>query len=148
MFPNVLEEPKLEPAAKGKRPSILIVDDDADLAEVLAIRLRRQEFEAITADSGRSGLTKARTEHPALIVLDLGLPDSDGFTVCEQLADSPDTCSIPVIILSGMERPDILRRSRAAGCHYFVSKPYDPNVLLILIRKAIGESGEWDEAEG
>ena len=51
--------------------------------------------------------------------------------------------AIPVIILSGMERPDIIRRSRAAGCQYFVRKPYDPNALLILVQHAIGETRGW-----
>ncbi len=71
------------------------------------------------------------------------LPDIDGLSVCERLANSPDTCDIPVIILSGMERPDIIRRSRAAGCRCFVSKPYDPNALLIFIRHWIGENHGW-----
>jgi CheY-like chemotaxis protein len=78
-----------------------------------------------------------------LILLDLRLPDADGFSVCQELADSSETCAIPVIILSGMERPDIIRRSRAAGCQYFVRKPYDPNALLILVQHAIGEARNW-----
>jgi CheY-like chemotaxis protein len=82
-------------------------------------------------------------DRPSLIVLDLRLPDTDGFSVCSQLVDDPATSEIPVIILSGMERPDIIRQSRAAGCQYFVRKPYDPNALLILIRQAIDESRGW-----
>jgi len=145
MFASALEEPKLEPASTAKPDRILIIDDDEALADVLSRRLQQQGFEAFAADCGRDGLAKARSDHPALIVLDLRLPDLDGFTFCERLADSPDTCAIPVIILSGMERPDILRRSRAAGCHYFVRKPYDPNALLTLIRQAIRESDDWQE---
>ncbi len=147
MFANIAEQPKLEPVRKNKdqRDSILIVDDDDALADVLSRRLKQQGFDAITADSGKTGLAKARSDRPTLIVLDLRLPDTDGFAICEQLADAPSTCSIPVIILSGMEQPDILRRCRAAGCHYFVRKPYDPNALLILIRQAIQESSDWDE---
>ena len=144
MFAEVLEQPELAPAPTAKRPTILIVDDDDALADVLSHRLQRQGFETITTDTGQSGLAKARSELPTLIVLDLQLPDVDGFTICEQLADSSETCAIPVIILSGTERPDILRRCRAAGGQYFVRKPYDPNVLLILIRQAIQEAGEWD----
>lgn len=148
MFANVLERPEPASDTTGKRPRILIIDDDDALTDVLSHRLNQQGFETITADLGQSGLARARSDRPALIVLDLQLPDIDGFTICEQLADSPDTCAIPVIVLSGLEQPDILRRCRAAGCHYFVRKPYDPNVLLILIRQAILETGEWDSAEG
>ncbi|MBN2477223.1 MAG: response regulator [Pirellulales bacterium] len=144
MFSHVLEEPKPAPISAGKRPTILIIDDDEALSDVLSCRLRQQGFDATTAESGKLGLAKARSDRPALIVLDLRLPDVDGFAICEQLADSADTCAIPVIILSGMERPDILRRSRAAGCYYFVRKPYDPNALLTLIRQAIREVGSWD----
>ena len=145
MFSDVLEQPKPAPVRADKRSTILIIDDDEALADVLSRRLKQQGFDAVTADSGNSGLAKARSDRPTLIVLDLRLPDVDGFAICAQLADSPDTCDIPVIILSGLERPDILRRCRAAGCLYFLRKPYDPNALLILIRQAIREFGGLDE---
>lgn len=145
MFANVLEAPQAESVEVKKRPTILIVDDDDALADVLSRRLRQQEFDTITANSGQAGLAKARAELPALILLDLRLPDIDGFAICEQLADASATCEIPVIILSGMEKPDILRQCRAAGCHYFIRKPYDPNALLILIHQAIRESRQWGE---
>ncbi len=136
---ELLEEAQLGWENHSKR--ILIVDDDEAMVDVLSRRLQQQGFETISADCGEKGLATARTELPLLILLDLRLPDRDGLSICEQLVDCPETCSIPVIILTGMERPDIIRRCRAAGCHYFVRKPYDPNVLLVLIRQAIEESG-------
>jgi len=147
MFSSVLEKPKPERVSTDKRATVLIIDDDEALADVLSRRLQQQGFDTLTAGSGNSGLAKARANRPALIVLDLRLPDIDGFEICERLADSSDTCAIPVIILSGMEQPDILRRCRAAGCQYFLRKPYDPNALLILIRQAIQEFGNWDELD-
>lgn len=147
MFADVLEKPEPASLTTGKRPRILIIDDDDALADVLSHRLEQQGFETITTETGDSGLARARSDRPVLIVLDLQLPDIDGFAICEQLADSSETCTIPVIILSGMERPDILRRCRAAGGHYFVRKPYDPNVLLILIRQAISEADGWDPVD-
>ena len=110
------------------------------MVDLLGQRLGRQGFEVLVAASGEEGLAIARHRHPDLVVLDLRLPDADGFSICQELADSIETGSIPVIILSGMERPDIIRRSRAAGCQYFVRKPYDPNALLILVEHAIGDS--------
>ncbi len=145
MFSSTVAEPELAAKAAGKRQAILIIDDDETLADVLSHRLEQQNFDAITAGSGREGLAKARSECPALIVLDLRLPDIDGFCICEQLADSSETCDIPVIILSGMEGPDILRHCRAAGCQYFIRKPYDPNALLVLIRQAIQDADAWDD---
>lgn len=147
MFSSVLEQPELDSVTAEKPPAILIIDDDDALADVLSRCLRKQHYDTLVADSGELGLSKARSEHPALIVLDLGLPDTDGFAVCEELADSPDTCTIPVIILSGMEHPDMLRRCRAVGCYYFVRKPYDPNALLTLIRQAIRDTAAWGESD-
>ena len=141
------EQPELAPQEGGERETILIVDDDEAMSEVLSRRLEQQGFDTVRADTGAAGLAIAQSQDPALIVLDLRLPDTDGFTVCQQLADSPATCHIPVIILSGMERPDILRRSRAAGCSFFVRKPYDPNALLVLIRQALDERRAWAVTE-
>lgn len=124
-------------------PTILVIDDDDAMVDALSQRLGRQGFEIMTADSGEGGLALARAEHPALVLLDLRLPDADGLAICQELADSPETCDIPVIVLSGMGQPDIVRRARAAGGHYFLRKPYDPNVLLILIRHALRESARW-----
>lgn len=140
---------ELEPLACAAEPPrakhrILIVEDDATLADVLALRLERVGYQPLLANSGNQGLELARTQRPHLVLLDLNLPDVDGLRICESLADHPQTCSIPVIILSGMERPDIVRSSRAAGCHYFMRKPYDPNALLILIQHAISETESWD----
>jgi CheY-like chemotaxis protein len=141
---DLLPQPCPDATATAKRHKILIIEDDRATADVLSFRLAQQGFDTVLAARGKQGLAMASSECPALIVLDLRLPDMDGFTLCERLVDSPDTCGIPVIILSGMERPDIVRRSRAAGCHFFVRKPYDPNALLALIRQAIGECCGWD----
>jgi len=134
------------PLAMEKAPPkrILIIEDDESVSEVLAIRLQRQGFETLTAGSGRAGLAAAQTELPSLVILDLHLPDTDGFTICQQMVDAPQTCEIPVIILSGLERADIVRRCRAVGARYFVRKPYDPNALLALIREALREASAWD----
>jgi CheY-like chemotaxis protein len=147
MFASVMERPKTAPVkiTAGKRQSILIIDDDEVLSDVLSRRLRQQGFDALTADSGQCGLARARADQPSLILLDLRLPDADGITICEQLADDLETCAIPVIILTGMERPDILRRCRAAGCHYYLRKPYDPNALLVLVRQAIQDTHGSDD---
>jgi CheY-like chemotaxis protein len=133
-------EPQLTGSADPVGQRVLIVDDDHSQAEVLSLRLSRQGYTTLTANTGRSGLQLARTQLPSLVLLDLRLPDVDGLNICQELTDDGRTCGIPVIILSGMERPDIIRRSRAAGCHYYVRKPYDPNALLLLVKSAIRET--------
>jgi CheY-like chemotaxis protein len=134
-----------EPVAEEDRQdrTILIIEDDLSQIEVLEHRLRGQGFATVVARSGNEGVGEARELRPDLVLLDLGLPDADGLHVCARLADDPATATTPVIILSGMERPDIIRCSRAAGCSYYVRKPYDPNALLILIDQAIREAESW-----
>lgn len=143
MHAHLLEQPQTRALALADPQRILIIDDDDAMVDVLSQRLSRQGYQILAATSGDAGLAMARRELPSLVLLDLRLPDADGFSICQELADSAETCSIPVIILSGMERPDIIRRSRAAGCQYFVRKPYDPNALLILVQHAIGEARNW-----
>ncbi len=136
--------PAAQPAqvVAPRRQTVLIIDDDDSLSEVLSYRLKQQGFATQAAYSGAAGLEKAKKHPPSAIILDLGLPDTDGLAICEQLADAPETCSTPIVILSGRDEPGLVRRCRAAGCHYFLRKPYDPNVLLLLLRQAIGESDE------
>lgn len=120
---------------------ILIVDDDQMITEALSRRLSTQGFQPIIAHCGAEGLQLAREGRPRLILLDLRLPDTDGLTVCQELVDSAETWDIPVIIVSGRDDADIVRQCRAAGCRFFIHKPYDPNALLILIRQALDDWG-------
>lgn len=137
------EQPQTVPVVVPQRHTVLVIDDDDTLSEVLCHRLKRQGIQTVAAYSGKVGLAKAKAEPPSAIILDLGLPDADGLAICEQLADAPETCSIPILILSGREQPGLVRRCRAAGCHYFLRKPYDPNALLVLVRQAILDTGHW-----
>ena len=122
--------------------SILIVDDDVEQTEVLGTRLERQGYRTITAHDGHDGLKKAKRQRPDLVLLDIGLPDVNGLDVCSELDDAPETGGTPIILLSGMEGPDIIRRSRAAGGRYYVRKPYDPNALLVLIEQELNAAND------
>jgi len=119
------------------RQRILVIDDDREQTETLAYALRRQGFDVFTAHSFQEGLAAVELHRPQLLIMDIRLPDGDGLSLCERLADNSSTCEIPVIILSGMEGPNIVRRARSAGCHFFLRKPYDPNALLLLAESAI-----------
>ncbi|MBN1853635.1 MAG: response regulator [Pirellulales bacterium] len=137
MSSQLLEEPLAVQTGRPQR-SILIVDDDKEQTEVLATRLTRLGYRTLQAHRGHSGLAMARQHRPDLVILDLRLPDADGFDICTEIDGSPPTCGTPIIIVSGMEGADIIRRSWGAGCRYYVRKPYDPNALLVLIEQEIG----------
>ena len=139
-----LPQTRPPPVDVRKKHTVLIIDDDDTLTDVLSHRLKQQGFRTVAAYSGNAGLEQAKAQPPSAIILDLGLPDADGLSICAQLADSPETCATPIIILSGKEQPGLVRRCRAAGCHYFLRKPYDPSALLVLISQSIGDANDWD----
>ena len=121
----------------SRRIKILIIDDDADQAEVLAYRLRHQGFEVKHSVSAQRGARLAQEWLPDTILLDIRMPDGNGLDLCGQLSDDPVTAMIPVVLVSGAEMPQLVRKARSAGSRFFVRKPYDPNVLLLLIQQTL-----------
>jgi CheY-like chemotaxis protein len=144
MVDEALTEPAEEPIVLGPPKRILVVDDDADQAATLSYRLQRLGYDAASANSGKQAIESAKSLIPDLVLLDLCLPDVDGFEVCEQIGEKSTTCGIPVIIVSGMEVDDVVRRARTAGCAYYLRKPYDPNVLLMLIQSTLESAQDLD----
>ena len=137
---------QLEPSgASLDRPrSVLIIEDDESQSTVLARRLEEQGYAMLVARTGQEGLVLARRLQPSLILLDIKLPDMEGFDVCAQLNDNPSTCTIPIIMVSGHEEANVIRRARSVGCVYYVRKPYDPSVLLLLVRDALERTQRCD----
>jgi two-component system alkaline phosphatase synthesis response regulator PhoP len=118
---------------KGQR-KVLVIDDEPDLVEMIRMALERM-FEVITAYNGQEGIAKARADRPDVIVLDVMMPEKDGFTACKELKEDPATASIPVIILTGVaEHFGRTKFHRLGGMEIeaddFIPKPVDPNELL------------------
>ena len=108
----------------GGRPDggILIVDDDPDLRSTCRDRLMRAGWKVIEAENGQAALTCLSHGTPSLILLDLGMPIMDGFQFLEQLANSPHTAAIPVVVLTGRELTDDDRRRLRASVQSIVEK--------------------------
>jgi DNA-binding response OmpR family regulator len=116
------------------RAKVLVIDDEPDLVEMLQMALERQ-FEVIVAFDGKEGIAKAKTEKPDAIVLDIMMPEMDGFAACRELKGDPQTASTPVIILTGVaDHFGRTRYTKLSGMEIeaedFISKPVDPNELL------------------
>ncbi len=137
---ETLLETELEESLLTDKPTVLIIDDDQDQVGVLRYHLSQEGFEVLAAHSGSDGMRLLKAEMPNIVLLDIELPDATGFELCERIADDPETFQIPVIFVSGVERNDVLKRARAAGCAYYVRKPYDPNALLVLIKQTLNEN--------
>jgi DNA-binding response OmpR family regulator len=120
-----------------ERPKILIVDDDPDLRRAMKIRLRASHYDAVQASDGHSAIAMAQKEQPSLIILDLGLPASDGFAVLKRLQDAGTLSRIPVIVLTGRGPQFNKQQAMQAGAAAFFQKPADDRELLEVIRTIV-----------
>ena len=113
---------------------VLVVDDDRPLARALAINLKAHGYEVTVAHDGRAALTEVARAHPAVVVLDLGLPDQDGIEV---LAGIRGWSAIPVIVLSARSTSAEKVAALDAGADDYVTKPFGMDELLARIRAAV-----------
>ena len=117
---------------------VLIVDDDKDMLRGLSVRLKANGYSVVFAADGISAISVARKEEPDVIILDIGLPGGDGFTVMERLGSLLPVAHIPIIILTARDISGNKERALNAGAQAFFQKPVDNDVLLETIRKALG----------
>jgi DNA-binding response OmpR family regulator len=118
---------------------ILVVDDDPDMRLGLEQRLTANHYDVISAGDGVASISEARKHMPDLMILDLGLPAGDGFSVLERLKANVKLSSIPVIVLSGRDRVGNRDRALKAGAKTFLQKPIANDKLLAVIRLVLGE---------
>jgi len=119
--------------------TILIVDDDPDVRLGLHVRLKANHYNVIFAGDGMASIAQARKHMPDLIILDLGLPAGDGFSVLERLKANDSMSLIPVIVVSARDLNANMDRALKAGAKAFLQKPVDNAELLKVIRQALGE---------
>lgn len=122
------------------KPKILVVEDDLDMFKALAIRLEANGFEALPAMSVATSLAMVRTLRPDLIILDLGLPDGDGYSMMDKLKSIPGAPSIPVIVLTARDPEGNQERSYGGGAYDFFQKPVDEDWLLESIKRALAQT--------
>jgi len=116
------------------------VDDDRDVLKGLNIRLKANGYSVVFAADGIAAVSVARKELPDVIVLDIGLPGGNGFTVMERLGSILPVAQVPIIILTARDVSGNEARAHAAGAFAFLQKPVDNDVLLETIREALGET--------
>jgi two-component system, OmpR family, response regulator MprA len=116
---------------------VLVIDDDPAMTELLKLLLRSTTSEVLTANSGPEGLELAKQNSPDVIVLDLMMPDMDGWEVCERMRKFSD---VPILILSALDNPGVVARALDAGADDYLIKPVPSGVLIAhmknLIRRA------------
>jgi CheY-like chemotaxis protein len=120
---------------------ILCIEDDAFLLSLISGKLVETGFAVVTAASGDAGITKAKLEHPDVILLDIMLPDMGGFEILEKLKGDPGTKDIPVIILSNLGgREEIAKAVQAGAASYVIKSNIVPDEIAEMVRTEIAKA--------
>lgn len=114
---------------------VLIVDDEEDIIEFTEMALTATGFSVITAEDGEQGLKLALSEKPDIILLDVMMPGLDGFSVCKQLKDNPETQHIPILMVSAKALNQDIKKGMQSGCNDYMIKPFEMNELVEKIKK-------------
>lgn len=120
--------------------TILVVEDEEDIADLVAFNLRRNEFQVELAHDGIQGLAKAKQIKPDLIVLDVMMPGLDGFRVFKELRKDKSTRTIPVIMLTARGQTEDRIQGLELGAEDYVTKPFSPKELVLRIKNLIKRS--------
>lgn len=119
------------------RHKILVVDDEADVMDMLVLNLRAAGFLVVTVEDGASALTKVRSESPSLIILDLMLPQMSGLEVCKVLKSDLATRHIPIIMLTAKAEEVDKIVGLELGADDYVTKPFSPRELILRINRSL-----------
>jgi CheY-like chemotaxis protein len=132
------------PHGAGSAVDVLIAEDDAMVRESLRLVLERQGYTCAEASNGREAVEMARRCSPQLVLLDLALPEVDGYAVAQTLRSDPSTSTAHIHCLAGTNDPGARARARQAGCEAFLTKPVDVRELLDLVDRQVGQAAaEW-----
>jgi len=123
---------------KGKRPGLVVAEDDAVLAKVLKMRLELEGFDVRLAGDGAEALDMIRAEPPDLVVCDLMMPEVDGYEVTRQLKSDAELKRIPLLILTALKEARERDRLTGLGADGFASKPFESKELTAKIRELLG----------
>ncbi|MEO0071997.1 MAG: response regulator [candidate division WOR-3 bacterium] len=117
--------------------SILLVEDDKNLSEIVKFHLERLGFKVKIAPDGVSMFNELRQAKPDLIILDIMLPGLDGYKLCGLIKNYEPYKNIPVIIFTARTGEDAQQLAREVGCDAFLTKPFNPNLLVSTINKVL-----------
>lgn len=122
--------------ASGRaRPIVFLVEDDEFSHQLVAITLESQDVELVVESDGAAALERIRSVRPDLILMDVMLPGRDGVELTQHLKADPSLAAIPVVMLTGEARREILVRSMEAGAADFIVKPFTPDALIAKLTK-------------
>jgi len=119
------------------RKTILIIDDDTDLLHLASHIFQREGAQTITANNEMEGISKLFTHHPDLVILDVVLPQANGFDICRKIRQVSD---VPLIMLTALNNEQDMLQGLEAGADDFLSKPFNADILLARARAVLRRS--------
>jgi DNA-binding response OmpR family regulator len=123
-----------------ERPLLLVADDDADILELVTLRLERSGYDVLAASDGEHALELAREHRPDLAILDVSMPGLSGTHVTRRLRDEDATATLPVILLTARAQEEDLARGLAAGADDYVCKPFSAEDLSARVQLLLQHS--------
>jgi len=120
---------------------VLVVDDEADIVELVSYNLKKEGYQVLSAYDGEEALSLARQENPDLVILDLMLPKIDGFRVCRVLKKEEPTAKTPIIMLTAKTREEDRVAGLDLGADDYVTKPFSPRELLARVKAVLRRAG-------
>ncbi|MCD4783185.1 MAG: response regulator [Candidatus Eremiobacteraeota bacterium] len=118
----------------------MIVDDEAHIVELVRVCLEDSNYDIIEAYDGQEAVNKAQEDHPDLILLDIMLPNMDGYEVCKILKDSDETKEIPIVMLTAKGQEVDKVKGFQAGADAYMTKPFSPLRLLTELEEKLSVS--------
>lgn len=122
-----------------RKARVCVADDDKQVCSVLARELRLHAYDTIEAYSGREALNACGDGNVDLVLLDINMPDLDGFEVCEQLKQGPTTSEIPVVFVTARGEPSAIERGMELGALDYITKPYNLPMVLVRVESILAE---------
>lgn len=127
-----------------RKKRVLIVEDEESLLKLETILLTVKGFEVISAHTGKMAIDKIGVEEFDLVLLDIMLPDIDGFEVCRQIRNDPRTAAIPIIMLTGKKAKDDHDRGVLCGANSYLVKPFKSAMIINEINRLLSSSGSGE----
>jgi len=120
-----------------KKYTVLIVDDEPDILSLLGLHLKLNNYMVFQANNGKTGFEIALLEKPDIIVLDVMMPEMDGFEVAKKIKDNPETNEIPIIFLTARTQTEDKIKGLMAGADDYMIKPFDFEELELRIKRSL-----------
>ena len=123
--------------SSADHPTILVVDDDVDLSGIIRLILTSAGFDTYVANSGQEALDWLAGNRPDLVLLDLMMPDSTGFTILRKMRANEPTKQLPVVVLTAKADQETRDETRSMGADEFLTKPINANSLIDHVKRAL-----------